>query len=80
MCMHVQNLSLSVLGPETSLVGSTVGLTDVPDVQIGLTDTSTSLTGPANPNSHVLENLASSNLEHDKADAIDWRRPIIDYL
>jgi hypothetical protein len=71
MCMHVQNLSLSVLGPETSLVGSTVGLTDVPDVQIGLTDTSTSLTGPANPNIHVLENLASSNLEHDKADAID---------
>jgi hypothetical protein len=79
--VHACPKSVSVCsGPETSLVGSTVGLTDVPDVQIGLTDTSTSLTGPTNPNSHVLENLASSNLEHDKADAIDWRRPIIDYL
>jgi transposase InsO family protein len=71
--MHVQNLSLSVLGAEA-------GLTGVPGVQTSLTDTQTSLTGLADLNSPVLENSASSNLEHDKADAIDWRRPIIDYL
>jgi hypothetical protein len=28
----------------------------------------------------ILEKSVSNNLEHDKADAIDWRRPIIDYL
>jgi hypothetical protein len=81
MCMHVQNFSLSILGPETSLTSSsTVGLTGVPNDQTDLTDTPTGLTTPADPNSLVLENSASSNLEHDKVDAIDWRRPIIDYL
>jgi hypothetical protein len=80
MRMHVHNLSLSVLDAETGLTGSTVGLTCVPDVQTGLTDTPIGLTGPIDPNSHVLEKSISSNLEHDKADAIDWRRPIIDYL
>jgi hypothetical protein len=43
-------------------------------------DTQTGLTGLVDPNSHVLDNLAFSNLEYDKVDAIDWRRPIIDYL
>jgi hypothetical protein len=38
------------------------------------------LIGPANLNNHILENLASSNLEHDKADIIDWRKLIIGYL
>jgi hypothetical protein len=56
MCMHVQNLSLSVLGAETGLIGH------------------------ADPNTPILENLTSSNLEHDKVDVVDWRRPIIDYL
>jgi hypothetical protein len=79
MCMHAQNLSLSVLGEKTNLIGSTVGLTGVPDVQTSLTNTPTGLTSPADHNSSFLENSASSNLEHDKADAIDWR-PIIDYL
>jgi hypothetical protein len=27
-----------------------------------------------------MENLVCNNLEHDKADAIDLRRSIIDYL
>jgi hypothetical protein len=49
----------------------------VPDVQ---TNTPTSLIGPADPNNLVLQISASSNLEHDKGNAIDWRRPIIDYL
>jgi hypothetical protein len=80
MCIHVQNLSLSVLGIETGLSGSIVGLTNVPGFQTGLIDTPTGMTGPADPNSLVLENSASRNLEHDKADAIEWRRPIIDYL
>jgi hypothetical protein len=78
--MHVQNLSMSVLGIETSRTGSTVGLTSVPDIQTGLTDTPTSLTSLVDPNNLVLDNSASSNLEYEKAHAIDWRRPIIDYL
>jgi hypothetical protein len=73
MCMHVQNMFLSVLGAKIGLTDSTVSLTSVPDVQIGLT-------GPAVPDNPVLEDLASNNLEHDKADIIDWKRPIIDYL
>jgi hypothetical protein len=77
MCMHVQNLSLSVLGIETGLTGNTIGLTGMPDVQTGLTNISI---GPADPNSSVLENSASNCPEQDKTDAIDWRRPIIDYL
>jgi ribonuclease HI len=64
MCMHVQNLFLSVLGAETSLTGSTVSLTIVPDVQ-------TSLTFPIVPDNPVLEDSASNNLEYDKADVID---------
>jgi hypothetical protein len=38
------------------------------------------MTDPTNPNSPVVENLVSNNLEHDKVDVIDWRRPIIDYM
>jgi hypothetical protein len=52
----------------------------VPSAQTGLIDTPTTLVGLAVPDSHVLENSASSNLEHDNTDVIDWRRPIIDYL
>jgi hypothetical protein len=80
MCMHVQNLSLFVLGAETGLTGSTVGLTNVLDVQTGLIDTPTGLTDLVDPNSIVLENSASSNLEYDMVSAIDRRKPIIDYL
>jgi ribonuclease HI len=61
MCKHVQNLSLSVLGAETGLTSSKVGLTGVPNFQTNLTDTPTGLTGPADPNSPVLENSVSSN-------------------
>jgi hypothetical protein len=80
MCMHVQNMFLSVLGVETGLTGSTVGLTSVLDVQTYLTNTPTGLTGPAVPDNPILEDSTSNNLEHDKTDVIDWRRPIIDYL
>jgi hypothetical protein len=80
MCMHVQNMFLSVLGAETGMTSSTVGLTSVPDVQTGLTDTPTGMTGPAVPDNPILEDSTSNNLEHDKADVVDWRRPIIDYL
>jgi hypothetical protein len=73
MCMHVQNLSLSVLGTGTGLTGNIVSLTGMPDEQTGLT-------GLADPNSHVPENSASNSPEHDKTDVIDWRRPTIDYL
>jgi hypothetical protein len=80
MCMHVQNLSLSLLGAEIGLTGNKVGLTDMLDVQTSMTDTPFGLINPADPNSPVLENLASNGQEQDKADVIDWRRPIIDYL
>jgi ribonuclease HI len=80
MCMHVQNMFLSVLGAEIDLTGSTVGLTGVPDVQIGLTDTPTDLISPVVPDNPVLEDSTSKILEHDKADVVDWRRTIIDYL
>jgi hypothetical protein len=45
----------------------------VPGIQTGLTD-------PAVLDNLVLDDLASNDLEHDKADVVDWRRPIIDYL
>jgi hypothetical protein len=77
MCMHVQNLSLSVMGAETSLTGITVGLIGVPDIQTGLTNTLTGMIDHADTNSLVLENLASNSPEQDKADVIDWRRPIL---
>jgi hypothetical protein len=80
MCMHVQNLSLSLLGAEIGLISNKVGLTGMPDVRIGLTDTPIGLIGPADPNSPVLENSTSNGPEQDKVDVIDWRRPIIDYL
>jgi hypothetical protein len=73
MCAYVQNLeSLSILGAET---GSLVSLTSVPRAQTCLTDTPAGLTGPTNPDNSDLvarvENLASDDLEHDKADVID---------
>jgi ribonuclease HI len=85
MCAHVQNLeSLSVLGAETGQTGSLVGLTGVPGAQTGLIVTPASLTDPVVPNSSDLvprvENLASDDLEHDKVNVVDWRKPIIDYL
>jgi hypothetical protein len=85
MCAHVQYLeSLSVLGAETGQTGSSVSLTDMPGAQIGLTDEPTGLTGPAVPDSSIsaprVENSASDGLGHDKADIVDWWRPIINYL
>jgi hypothetical protein len=85
MCMHVQNLgSLSILDAETGLIGSPISLTGSPigrtsmsEAQTGLTDPPIGLVVPNNP---ILENSASNGLEKDKADVIDWRRPIIDYL
>jgi ribonuclease HI len=73
MCVHAQNLFLSVLGADT-------GLTGVPNVQTGLTDTPTGLTSPTVPNNPILEDSTSNNLEHDGADVVDWRKPIIGYL
>jgi hypothetical protein len=70
MCMQVQNMFLSVLDTTTGLTSSTVGLTGVPDVQ----------TGPAVHDNPILEDSTSNNIEHEKADVVDWRRPIIDYL
>jgi hypothetical protein len=79
--VHACAKSISVCsGTETSLTGSKVSLAGVTEIKTCPTDTPTGLTSPGDPNSPILENLASSNLEHDKADAIDWRRPIIDYL
>jgi hypothetical protein len=46
---------LSILGADTGLIGGTVGLTGVPDIQTSLTDTPTGLTGPAVPNNPILE-------------------------
>jgi hypothetical protein len=66
MCVHVQHLFLSVLGTETGLADGIVGLTGVPNSQIGLTDTATGLTGPVVPNNLVLEDSTSNNLEHDR--------------
>jgi hypothetical protein len=85
MCTHVQYLeSLSVLGAETGQTGSSVSLTGMPGAQIGLTDEPTGLTGPAVPDSSIsaprVENSASDGLGHDKADIVDWWRPIINYL
>jgi hypothetical protein len=80
MHVHVQNLFLSVLGVDTGLTGETVGLTNIPDVQTGLTDTPTSLTGLTVHDNPVLEDSTSNNLEHDRADVVDWRKPIIEYL
>jgi hypothetical protein len=48
--------------------------------QAGLTNPPIGLTSPIVPGSPVLENLASDGLKHDKADCVDWRRHIIDYL
>jgi hypothetical protein len=81
MCVRVQNLeSLSVLGVETGLISSPNSLTGMPKAQIGPTNSSTSLIGLTVPDNPVLENLACNGIEHDKADVIDWRRHIIDYL
>jgi hypothetical protein len=52
----------------------------VPNIQTGPTNTSTGLTGPADPNSHVLENSVSNGPKQDKNDVIDWRSPIIDFF
>jgi hypothetical protein len=81
MCVHVRNLeSLSIPSAETDLIGSTIGLTGMPKAQTGLTNPLADLTGLTVPNSPILDNLASNGLEHDKADVVDWRRLIIDYL
>jgi hypothetical protein len=66
-----------VLGAET---GSPIGLTDTSEAQTGLTNPPTGLTGLTIPDNPILENLDSNDLEQDKADVVDWRRPIIDYL
>jgi hypothetical protein len=50
------------------------------DIQTGLTDTPTGLTAPAVPDNPVLEDSTSNNLEYDRADVVDWRKPIIEYL
>jgi hypothetical protein len=62
--VHAQNLFLAVLGADT-------GLTGVPNVQTGLTDTPTGLTSPTVPNNPILEDSTSNNLEHDGADVVD---------
>jgi hypothetical protein len=81
MCACVRNIeSLSVVGAKTGLTDSPIGLTSVPGAQTGLTDLPTGLISPADPNSPVFENSASNGLELGKADLVDWRRPIIDYL
>jgi hypothetical protein len=81
MCMHVQNRgSLSVLGTETGLTGNPISRTSTSKAQTGLIDPPAGLTGLAIPDNHVLENSASNGLEQDKANVIDWRKPIIDYL
>jgi ribonuclease HI len=85
MCAHVQNMeSLSILSAETGLTSSSTVLTGLSGAQIGLTDRPTGLTSPIILDSSDLvprvENSASDNLKHDKADVVDWRKPIIDYL
>jgi hypothetical protein len=85
MCAHVQYLeSLSVLGVEIDQIGSSVSLSGTPGAQTGLTNAPTGLTGPTVLDSSVstpwVENSASDGLEHDKADIVNWRRPIINYL
>jgi hypothetical protein len=80
MCVHVQNMFMSVLGTDTGLTDGTVGMIGVPDVQTDLTDTPTGLTSPVVPDNPVLEDSASNNLEYDKANVVDWRKPIIEYL
>jgi ribonuclease HI len=80
MCVHAQNLFLTILGTDTGLTNGTVGLTGVLDIQTGLTDTPTGLTAPAVPDNPVLEDLTSNNLEYDRADVVDWRKPFIDRL
>jgi ribonuclease HI len=50
MCMHVQNLgSLSVLGTEIDLIGSSIGRTNTSEAQTSLTDPPTGLTSIAVP-------------------------------
>jgi hypothetical protein len=54
MSMHVQNQSLSILGAETGLTGSPIGMPGVHGAQTGLTDTPTGLTSPTIPYNPVL--------------------------
>jgi hypothetical protein len=68
MCKNLE--SLSVLGTE-------IGLTSTSEAQTGLTDPPIGQSGLAIPDSPILENSTSSDLEHDKADVVDWRRPIM---
>jgi hypothetical protein len=78
MFARVQNLeSMFVLNAETSLTGSSGAQTGLTNRLIGLID-------PIIPDSFDLvprvENSASDNLKHDKADVVDWRKSIIEYL
>jgi hypothetical protein len=70
------------LGPLTGLTGSIVVLTGV--TTIGLADLQTVLTSVSDTGLTGLnlqgDNSAPSNLEDNKAELQDWRKPIIDYL
>jgi hypothetical protein len=69
-CACMCKISLSVLGAETGLTGNPIGLTGVLGIQTGLTNTPIDMTGPAIPDNPVLEDSASNNLEHDKANML----------
>jgi hypothetical protein len=73
-------IRILVLPKNRSVLSADTGLTGVPDIQTGLTNTPTSLIGHADPDNPILKNSTSNNLEHDRADVVDWRKPIIEYL
>jgi hypothetical protein len=78
MCTHVQNLeSLFVLNTETGLTGSSTGLTSSSGAETSMADTVIPDSSDLVPQ---VENSASDNLKHAKADVFDWRKPIIEYL
>jgi hypothetical protein len=67
-CSWLSKGILSVLSAKTDLAGSSTR----------------TQTGPIIPDNSDLvprvENSASDNFEQDKADVVDWRKPIIAYL